>query len=120
MKEIIEYKYFVYDTVTGKGDKTGYNTYKEAEETLNFLKEFFADTIDEHNFIIEGKNEVRKEIEKGDKVHFIINNKVDYTRTDIVTKITKNLWGDIQYLTQEIGGNNRRGQAYLKHLVLAE
>lgn len=120
MKIITEYKYFVYDTITGKGSKTGYNTIEEAEDQLQFFKEFFIDTISEYNFIIEGKNTTRKEIEKGDKVHWIINNKVDYTRTDIVTSITKNLWGDIQYMTKEIEGQNRRGQAYLEHLALAE
>ena len=119
MKEITEHKYFVYDTITGKGSKTGYSTIEEAEDQLQFLKEFFIDTISEYNFIIEGKDTTRKEIEKGDKVHWIINGKVDYNRTDIVTKIAKNAWGDIQYLTQEIGGNNRRGSTYLQYLVLA-
>lgn len=120
MKVITEHKYFVYDTITGKGDKTGCDTIEEAEEQLQFLKEFLIDTINEYNFIIEGKDTIRKEIEKGDKVHWIINNKIDYARTDIVTKIVKNLWGDIQYITKEIEGQNRRGQAYLEYLVLAE
>jgi hypothetical protein len=120
MKEITEHKYYVYDTITGKGKKTGYSTIEEAEEQLQFLKEFLIDTINEYNFIIEGKDTIRKEIEKGDKVHWIINDKVDYTRTDIVTKIIENAWGDIQYLTQEVGGNNRTGQAYLSRLVLAQ
>ena len=119
MKEITEHKYYVYDTITEKGMKTGYKTQEEAEEILQFQNEFFSNTINEHNFIIIEDNETIKEIEKGDQVHWIINNKVDCNRTDIVTDIIKNAWGDIQYLTSEIGGNNRRGSAYKQYLVLA-
>lgn len=120
MKEIKQRKYFVIDTVTGKGEDKSYETKEEAEEVLQFIKEILIDKLTEHNFTIVEKDITVKEIEKGDKVHWIINGKIDYNRTDVVTKITKNLWGDIQYLTQEIGGLNRRGQAYLESLALAE
>lgn len=122
MKTKTEHKYFVYNTKLNKGKENPYDSYEKAVEIYNFLKDFFADSsnINTNDFIIIDEDVIINEIEKGDHVHWIRNGKPDYTRTDIVKKIVENLFGDIQYLTEEIGGEKRTGQAYKNNLVLAD
>lgn len=64
----------------------------------------------------------------GDLVHWIKNPEevrykkepiIDYDRVDKITKIEKNNFGDVQYLTEEVGGN-KKGKAYESYLVKAK
>ena len=105
MKEIIKNIYIV-----SNNDKNiECETLAEAEETKEFLLEFFK----KDNFIIEQKQKTVYEIEKGDKVYWGDN----AARIDVITDIIKDIWGDIRYKTKELNGN-RIGIAYKKDLTL--
>jgi 5-methylthioribose kinase len=105
MKEIIKNIYIV-----SNNDKNiECETLAEAEETKEFLLEFFK----KDNFIIEQKQKIVYEIEKGDKVYWGDN----AARIDVITDIIKDIWGDIRYKTKELNGN-RIGIAYKKDLTL--
>ena len=105
MKEIIKNIYIV-----SNNDKNiECETLAEAEETKEFLLEFFK----KDNFIIEQKQKTVYEIEKGDKVYWGDN----VARIDVITDIIKDIWGDIRYKTKELNGN-RIGIAYKKDLTL--
>lgn len=69
---------------------------------------------------IEQVNKVIYEIEVGDKVYLLKNGKPDMNRVDIVTKIVENMWGDTVYLTEEVGGEYRRGEACRQNICLFE
>ena len=77
------------------------------------MKEFLARFTNNNNFVIESKQKVIYEIEKGDKVYWYN----DKNRIDIVTDIITDVWGDRRYMTKEINGN-KIGMAYEKDLTL--
>jgi hypothetical protein len=105
--------YFVIDETTGK------EQYKEDKNSAEETKQFLSEIIPDHSFRIEQREIEEKEIEKGDKIHWLHNGKIDTNRTDIVTAIKKNAWGDIIYRTKEINGS-RTGEAYPQYIVLVQ
>jgi hypothetical protein len=109
MKEIIKTVFII--TGNGKDQETG--TMEKAKEIKEFLEDYFPGI----SFTIEERQKITYEIEKGDKVYWLKNDKPDTTRIDIITDVVKNTWGDRQYLTKELNGN-RIGSAYESYLTL--
>jgi hypothetical protein len=97
--------------ITCNGKTKDFDRSEEAESVVALMRDIGLEAKTEHTTI-----EV-KEIEKGDKVHWLHNGKPDTERTDIVTDIKKDIYGDRRFLTREINGN-RRGMAYESDLVL--
>jgi len=84
----------------------------KAVEIKDFLEEFFNTP-----FVMTSKQKSVYEIEKGDKVHWVHDGKINENRTDVVIDIVKDMWGDIKYLTQELNGS-KIGSAYRKDLTI--
>lgn len=100
--------------IHGKGKESECQTKEKAVETLKFLEEFFNH---EDIFCIEERQKIEYEIEKGDRVHWVNNNKVDTNRIDKVMGVVKDLGGDVRYKTKQINGD-KIGLAYRKDLFL--
>ena len=100
--------------VHGKGKELECQTKLEAIDKLRFLEEFFN-----HKgiFCLEERQKTEYEIEKGDRVYWLKNGEPKTDRIDIVTAITKDMFGSKQFLTKELNGN-RIGQAYEGYLCL--
>lgn len=98
--------------VAGNNKEVEKETLQEAQEIKEFLEEIYN-----INCTIEERQKTVYEIEKGDRVYWLKDGKPDTNRIDIVTKVTKNAWGDKQYLTKELNGN-RIGSAYESYICL--
>lgn len=112
MKKIIKNIYVIVNK-DFPGKSSEWETLEKAEEMKKFLIQF----TNNNNFVIESKQKVIYEIEKGDHVYWVHNEKINYNRIDIVTNIVKDMWGDLRYKTKELNGN-KRGIAYPKDLSL--
>jgi len=99
--------------VAGNNKEIEKETLQEAQEIKEFLEEIYN-----INCTIEERQKTVYEIEKGDRVYWLKDGKPDTNRIDIVTKVTKNAWGDKQYLTKELNGS-KTGSAYESYICLA-
>lgn len=99
--------------ICGNGKEKEEETKEKAINTKNILEEIFNTS-----FTIEEKQKIVYEIEKGDRVYWIKNGRVNTDRVDIVTNIEKDIFGDVRFKTKQVNGN-KTGIAYEKDLSLA-
>lgn len=88
-------------------------TLKEAEEALEVLRDWG------YSGVIKVEQQEKITLEVGDYVNHVANSgEIDKTRTDKITKIAKNSYGDTVYFTKEINGV-KIGCVYPNHVALA-